>query len=59
MDALTEALLQKETVEREEILRILGMEDDAIEVLPQAVAEHLREPQNADRNGSDSSDSDE
>ena len=57
MDALTEALLQKETVEREEILRILGMEDDAIEVLPQAVAEHLREPQNADRNGSDSSDS--
>ena len=59
MDALTEALLQKETVEREEILRILGMEDDAIEVLPQAVAEHLREPQNADRNGSDSSESDE
>ena len=59
MDALTEALLQKETVEREEILRILGMEDDAIEVLPQAVAEHLREPQNADRNGSDSRDSDE
>lgn len=57
MDALTEALLQKETVEREEILRILGIEDDAIEVLPQAVAEHLREPQNADRNGSDSSDS--
>ncbi len=59
MDALTEALLQKETVEREEILRILGMEDDAIEVLPQTVAEHLREPQNADRNGSDSGDSDE
>ena len=57
MDALTEALLQKETVERGEILRILGMEDDAIEVLPQAVAEHLREPQSADRNGSDSSDS--
>ena len=55
LDALAEALLIKETVEREEILRILGIEDDAIEVLPQAVAEHLREPQ-ADQNGANSSD---
>ena len=31
LDALAEALLSKETVEREEILRILGMEDDTDE----------------------------
>ena len=59
LDSLAEALLSKETVEREEILRILGMEDDVIEVLPKAVADHLREPQTADRNGSDSADLDE
>jgi len=57
LDSLAEALLSKETVEREEILRILGMEDDIAEVLPQAVAEHLREPQTADHNGSDKTDS--
>ena len=57
LDWLAEALLSKETVEREEILRILGMEDDITEVLPQAVAEHLREPQTADHNGSDNNDS--
>ena len=55
LDLLAEALLNKETVEREEILRILDMEDDITEVLPQAVAEHLREPQ-ADQNGANSSD---
>ena len=59
LDSLAEALLSKETVEREEILRILGMEDDVIDVLPKAVADHLREPQTADRNGSDSADLDE
>ncbi len=59
LDSLAAALLSKETVEREEILRILGMEDDIIDVLPQAVADHLREPQTADRNGSDSADLDE
>lgn len=57
LDSLAEALLSKETVEREEILRILGVEDDITEVLPQSVAEHLREPQTADRNGSDNTDS--
>lgn len=57
LDWLAEALLSKETVEREEILRILGMEDDITEVLPQAVAEHRREPQTADHNGSDNNDS--
>lgn len=59
LDSLAAALLSKETVEREEILRILGMEDDIIDGLPQAVADHLREPQTADRNGSDSADLDE
>ena len=43
LDKLAEALLEKETVEREEILQILGMEDEE-EFMPEAVAEHLREP---------------
>ncbi len=53
LDALAEALLSKETVEREEILRILGMEDDTEDILPSSVAEHLREPQKAEQNGAD------
>ncbi len=57
LDRLAEALLSKETVGREEILRILGMEDDIVKVLPEAVAEHLREPQTADKNGSNNKDS--
>jgi len=44
LDQLAEALLEKETVERDEILRILGIEDDNIEqVVPENVAEHLRD----------------
>ena len=54
LDQLAEALLSKETVEREEILQILGIEDDSIATLSATVAEHLREPQPADHNGSDS-----
>jgi cell division protease FtsH len=54
LDALAEALLSKETVERDEILRILGLEDDTDEFVPASVAKHLREPENADQNGSDS-----
>ena len=54
LDALAEALLSKETVEREEILNILGLEDDTDEFVPQSVAKHLREPETAEQNGSDS-----
>ena len=53
LDALAEALLTKETVEREEILRILDLEDDTDEFVPQSVAKHLREPEPAEQNGSD------
>ena len=53
LDALAQVLLEKETVERAEILSILDMEDDAADVLPDTVAQHLREPQNAEHNGSD------
>ncbi len=52
LDQLAAALLEKETVEREEILRILDIEDDAADVLPDTVAQHLREPQAAEHNGS-------
>ena len=52
LDALAEALLEKETVEREEILGILGMEDDTEDIVPKSVAQHLREPQGAEHNGS-------
>lgn len=42
LDMLAEALLEKETVEREEILRILGIDQDDIEqIVPESVAEHL------------------
>ncbi|MYE26357.1 MAG: cell division protein FtsH, partial [Chloroflexi bacterium] len=54
LDALAAALLEKETVEREEILRILDLEDDAEDIVPESVAKHLREPQSAEQNGSDS-----
>ena len=40
-------------MERDEILRILGREDDAAEILPESVSQHLREPQSAEHNGSD------
>ena len=53
LDALADALLGKETVEREEILRIMGIEEDADNIVPDSVAKHLREPQAADNNGSD------
>ncbi|MCY4537188.1 MAG: ATP-dependent zinc metalloprotease FtsH [Chloroflexi bacterium] len=53
LDQLAVALLEKETVEREEILRILDIEDDAADILPDTVAKHLREPQTAEHNGSD------
>ncbi len=53
LDSLAEALLSKETVEREEILRILGLEDDTEEFIPTSVAAHLREPKSAEQNGSD------
>ena len=53
LDALAEALLSKETVERAEILRILGREDDTDDIVPKSVATHLREPQSAEQNGSD------
>ena len=52
LDALADALLSKETVEREEIRRILGLEDDTDEILPQAVAQHMREKDPAQQNGS-------
>ena len=51
LDELAAALLEKETVEREEIRRILGLEDDTDEVLPEAVAKHLRESPVAEQNG--------
>ena len=47
-------LLEKETVERDEILRILDLEDDVEDIVPESVAKHLREPQAAEQNGSDS-----
>ncbi len=53
LDALAEALLSQETVEREEILRILGLEDDTDEFVPASVVKHLREPETAEQNGSD------
>jgi len=53
LDALSQALLEKETVEREEILSILGLEDDLEDIVPESVAKHLREPQGAEHNGSD------
>ncbi len=53
LDELAQALLEKETIEREEILRILDIEDDAADILPDTVAKHLREPQSAEQNGSD------
>lgn len=44
LDQLAEALLSKETVERSEILDILGLEDDdLVEIVPEVVTEHLRE----------------
>ncbi len=49
---LATALLEKETVEREEIRHILGLEDDTDDVLPNAVAKHLRESPVAEQNGS-------
>ena len=54
LDTLSQALLDKETVEREDILRILGRDDDMAEILPGSVAEHLREPETAAQNGSGS-----
>ena len=51
LDELAAALLEKETVERKEIRRILGLEDDTDEVLPEAVAKHLRESPVAEQNG--------
>ena len=59
LDQLAAALLEKETVEREQILRILGIEDDIADFLPETVAQHLREPQPAASNGSDTSDDSE
>ncbi len=53
LDTLAEALLSQETVEREEILNILDLEDDTDEFVPESVAKHLREPQSAEQNGSD------
>ena len=53
LDALAETLLTKETVERAEILRLLNMEEDAENILPESVAKHLREPESAEQNGSD------
>ena len=53
LDALAEALLEKETVEREEILRILGAEDDTTSFVPASVARHLREPEADKNNGAD------
>ena len=52
LDLLAEALRTQETVERQEILRILGLEDDTDDILPESVAKHLREPQPVEQNGS-------
>lgn len=43
LDQLAEALIEKETVDREEILRILGIDEDIESVMPEIVAENLRE----------------
>ncbi len=44
LDQLAQLLLEKETVDRAEILAMLGIEDDNIEtIVPENVAEHLRE----------------
>ncbi len=51
LDRLAEALLSKETVEREEILRILGLEEDVAAVVPESVAQAMREPPSAEQNG--------
>ena len=51
LDELAAALLEKETVERDEIRRILGLDDDTDDVLPDAVAKHLRESPVAEPNG--------
>ncbi|MCY4248566.1 MAG: ATP-dependent zinc metalloprotease FtsH [Chloroflexi bacterium] len=51
LEELAASLLEKETVEREEIRRILGLEEDSDEVLPDAVAKHLRETPVAEQNG--------
>ena len=59
LDQLAAALLEKETVERAQILRILDIEDDIADFLPETVAQHLREPQPAASNGSDTSDDSE
>lgn len=51
LDRIAEALLEKETVEREEILNILGIEADDEQIVPEAVAEHLREVTSGEDNG--------
>ena len=53
LDELTTALLEQETVERQEILRILGRDDDMTEILPESVASRLRENGASGQNGSD------
>jgi len=60
LDQIAEALLDKETVERNEILQILGIEDDDVEqIVPENVAEHLREiTSDMDDESSDTDDSD-
>ena len=58
LDKLAEALLEKETVERDEILRILGIEDDIEPIVPEAVAEHLREVTSNEDNDMPSDDND-
>ena len=53
LDELANALLEKETIERQEILGILNLEEDLEDIVPESVAKHLREPQASERNGSD------
>lgn len=49
LDQLAHALLEKETVDREEILHILGIDDEEKDqVVPEIVAEHLREVTHTD-----------
>lgn len=51
---LAETLIEKETVERDEILRILDIEeDDSIYTIPEVVVEHLREIDSPSDNDSD------
>jgi cell division protease FtsH len=58
LEKLAETLLEKETVEREEVLRILGIDkDDSIYAIPEVVVDNLRETNPLDDLSSDDNNS--